>query len=151
MDLKEFLVAARKNTWASGGGKESSARTGSEGRFVFEKEGWRYEDEFFGGKLFQGEEIVYLNDRPVWGMVYAGGIPAEAEVDSETEFEFLKQALVTYVDKARFPGQVKFAKEERVYISDFVGSLDLFLGREIVRLKGKITHEVFFTGGKIDK
>ena len=152
MEMKDFLVAARKKTWASGSGKQSSARAGSEGRFIFEKEGWRYEDEFFGGRRFQGEEIVYENNRPVWGMVYHGGIPGQAgEVNPEEEFEFLKQALVTHSDRARFPGKVNFSEGNRTYLSDFIGSIDWFLGRELVRLKGMITHEVFFTAGKIEK
>ena len=150
--MKDFLVIARKNTWASGGGKQSPARAGSEGRFVFGKEGWRYEDEFFGSQRFQGQELVYLNGRPVWGMVYYGGIPDQTEgVDSEKEFMFLKQALVTYSDRARFPGKVNFVKDNRTYLSDFIGSMDWFLGRELVRLKGRTTHEVFFTAGKIEK
>lgn len=151
MDLHELITQARKNTWAGEGGKQNSARAGSEGRFVFEKEGYRYEDEFFGSGRFQGQEVVYLNDRPAWGMVYAGGIPEGVQVDPEEEFSFLKQALVAYGDKARFPGKVKFEKEKRVYLCEFIGTMDLFLGRELVKLAGEITHEVFFTGGKISK
>lgn len=150
MDLQEFITHARKNTWAGGGGKKASARTGSEGQFVFEKEGYRYEDEYFGSRRFQGQEVVYLNGRPAWGMVYAGGVPEGMDVNPEEEFAFLKQALMAFTDKARFPGKVQYEKDKRAYGCEFIGTMNLFLGREYVKLSGQITHEVFFTGGKID-
>ncbi len=149
MELKEFLSEARKNTWAGNLGKNESGRTGSEGIFIFEKDGLRYEDEYFGRARFQGEEIVYFQDKPIWGMVYCGGIPFGVDVNKTEEFDFLKKALLERSDTARISGKTEFQDPKRTYLCEIKGDLDNFSGKEIIKHKNVITHEVIFLGGNI--
>lgn len=149
MELKEFISEARKNTWAGNLGKNRSGRTGSKGVFIFEKDGLRYEDEYFGGARFQGEEIVYSEGKPIWGMVYYGGIPFGVNVDETEEFNFLKKALLEKSDTARISGKTEFKDAERYYSCEIHGGLDNFNGKEIIKHKDNITHEVMFAGGDI--
>lgn len=45
--------------------------------YHFEKDGLIYHDTYFGGRDFIGEEIVYENEKPVWGANYFGFVLAE--------------------------------------------------------------------------
>ena len=149
IEIKEFIARARINTWAGGLGKQGAKRTGSEGVFVFEEGELKYEDEYFGGPRFQGEEIVYENGKPVWGMVYFGGVPESVDVNSEEEFDFLKKALLSQNKLARFPRVAEYEEGEREYSCLVDGEMNNFTGHETVTHKGTVTHEVFFAGGII--
>ena len=74
MDWVSFVAKARTKTWVGGMDKGNPGRQGSRGSLVYEEGNLRYEDEYFGEDRFQGQEIVYQDNKPVWGMVYYGGI-----------------------------------------------------------------------------
>ena len=75
--LADFLNEANKSTYANKDApKASSSRLGSED-YHFEKDGLIYHDTYFGGRDFIGEEVVYKNNEPVWGLNYYGYILSE--------------------------------------------------------------------------
>ena len=62
-DLKQFLIQAKQNTYASGG--ESQAKVLSDGRkeYVFKQGGFEYIDRYKGHEKFAGKEEVFKNNK----------------------------------------------------------------------------------------
>ncbi|MEN9338195.1 MAG: hypothetical protein RIQ41_509, partial [Candidatus Parcubacteria bacterium] len=70
--LAKFLNEANKATYANKTAlKVAPSRLKSED-YHFEKDGLIYHDTYFGGRDFIGGEIVYENEKPVWGANYFG-------------------------------------------------------------------------------
>lgn len=149
MDLVDFVSKARTKTWAGGMDKGRSNRTGSRGSLVYQEGNLRYEDEYFGEDRFQGQEIVYQDDKPVWGMVYYGGMVAENGIDSQDEFGFLKRALLVKAQKARLTGIAVYSEGDRSYRCETKGDWSDFRGEEKIRSRDVIVHRVVFAGGII--
>ena len=147
--LIKFIAKARVNTWAGDLGKGPAKRDGSEGVYVYAENDLRYMDEYFGAKRFQGQEIVYQVDQPIWGMVYYGGIPAGIDVDADAEFAFLKKALLKESTRARLPGIIEYLAGDHAYYCETNGDISDFQGEEIIKAKGQITHQMWFAGGSI--
>ena len=59
--LKQFLVNAKKNTYASGG--ESKAKTFFDGtkEYIFNEGNLKYVDRYKGHEEFNGEENIFKN------------------------------------------------------------------------------------------
>src|SRR5262245_52784991 len=72
-ELNEFIVRAKSATYVGNGEPVSPCRLGSHD-LRFEDGWWAYHDSYFGGSDFIGEEVVYLEGRPVWAMNYYGRI-----------------------------------------------------------------------------
>lgn len=103
MELNEFLVKAKKNTYAkSGEGGETKLEDGTR-ELTYEEGGFKYRDRYFGSKDFVGEEIVWKNNQPIWGMNYYGFM-LPAPVDSKKFLQFLKKALSAVEPSKPFRG-----------------------------------------------
>lgn len=69
--LRQFLVSAKVNTYAGDGTLSAPSRPNS--KDLHYKEGdLLYIDSYFGSADFIGEEVVFENERPIWGMNYYG-------------------------------------------------------------------------------
>lgn len=64
----EFLLVAKKNTYAAADNKLDSCRMNSHDYRYEDKSGFCYLDPYFGGECFSGEEVVWLHDIPVWSL-----------------------------------------------------------------------------------
>ena len=64
----EFLLVAKKNTYAAADNKVDSCRMNSHDYRYEDKSGFCYLDSYFGGECFSGEEVVWLHDIPVWSL-----------------------------------------------------------------------------------
>lgn len=69
--LKEFLVTAKINTYAGDGVLCASLRLNSKDLHYNEGD-LLYIDYYFGSADFIGEEVVFENQKPIWGMNYYG-------------------------------------------------------------------------------
>ena len=72
-ELHDFIVNAKAATYVGDGKQSESSRDGSHD-LIFEEGDFRYLDSYFGGSDFIGEEIVYFQKFPIWGMNYYGVI-----------------------------------------------------------------------------
>ena len=94
IDLKalcEFLIEAKKNSYAGEGARSPSKCILSK-NYLYTKGDFRYEDQYFGEYLDVGEEIVWFKEIPVWGMGYRGGMFEEYRHLSEETFKVLRKA-----------------------------------------------------------
>ncbi|MDI6721659.1 MAG: DUF5680 domain-containing protein, partial [Candidatus Aenigmarchaeota archaeon] len=74
MELSEFLVRAKLNTYASvGESGEKMLEDGSK-ELVFEENEFKYRDRYFGFNPFIGQEVVWRKGKVIWAMNYRGRI-----------------------------------------------------------------------------
>lgn len=150
MKLKEFLVKAKVNTYAnSGEGGESKLEDGSR-ELVYEESGWRYRDRYFGFNPFIGEEIVWQNEKIMWGMHYYGKVLSET-VSAKEIYEFLKKALQRVDESMPFRGSKALDKGDFSYRNSSSGSIEEFHGVEMILYQGRRVYELVYHGGLVKK
>lgn len=132
--LCDFLILAKKNTYASDALKTPSKCLLSK-NYCFEWADFRYEDQYFGEITDVGEEIVWYQGIPIWGMGYRGGVHKSYQSETESAYQFLKQALrqpeVTF--PIRGPRQIqnniyRYVNQPNGNILDFTGKETIFRG-----------------------
>ena len=60
MELREFIIKAKKITYASGA-KPSKLPDGSD-QFMYAESDYKYTDTYFGSKSFTGQELVWKDN-----------------------------------------------------------------------------------------
>lgn len=148
-NLTIFLKTAKKNTYASKMAKESiSQRLGSKNYEYIEGE-FLYHDTYFGLRDFIGEEIVYENKKPIWGMNYNGFV-LDKNADEKDIYTFLRKALAQdYDDIIPVRGPKNFKIDGYEYKNNILGGLDKFEGREEILKDEKLIYYAVFHGGLI--
>ena len=147
MELNNFLVEAKVNTYASNGESGETKLADGSKEFRFEKEGFKYRDRYFGSRTFIGEEIVFQNEEPIWSMNYYGGVVSG--VESSSAYEFLKEALQKVSLEKPFRGPDNFKKNDWEYMNRPEGSIEKFIGEETISFKGKVIYKLNYRGGVI--
>lgn len=148
MELNEFLVKAKKNTYAMGGeGGEKKYEDGMR-EFIYEEGEWKYRDRYFGSHTFIGQEIVWHNSKAVWGMNYYGDTLSES-VDAGELYGFLKKALLEVDESTPFRGPKELRDGDFFYGNSWGYSLERFRGQEIIFHKDKKMYELRYEGGVI--
>lgn len=144
MNLKEFLVKAKKATYASSTPKAETLPDGRK-RLIYEADKYKYEDIYYGFNPFMGSENVYFGEKLIWHMEYAGGTTSKPE---ET-YKFLKQALSQVTVDAPYRGPKMFQNSNYKYLNEIVGSINKFVGTEVILLEGEKIYELTYKGGKV--
>lgn len=150
MELSEFLVRAKINTYASSGeGGERRLEDGSK-ELVYEEDDWKYRDRYFGFNPFVGEEVVWKNGKAIWAMNYYGRITAK-NVPVEEVYEFLKKAMKHVKEDRPFRGPAEFREENFKYVDQSEGTIDDFAGIETIYSEDSKVHELKYHGCKIEE
>ncbi len=141
-----FLIRAKRATYAAGVETGQSSRPGSHD-LPYQEGDWYYLDSYLGGLSFIGEEAVWNQGRPVWGMNYygwmlSGGIP-------EGFSQFLKDALLCVPEDAPFRGPSEMVSGPYRYACQWQGGVANFSGSEWIELEGVKIYELRFHGGEI--
>jgi hypothetical protein len=146
--LLNFLIKARTQTYAGGGGKVAPAFKGAYQLESREGE-WFYRDFYnLGNAIFMGLETVYFKDKPVWSMCYYGDFAKMTEKQID---EILRAALIKYKDKARLWHKIEWKKANFRYVCqpDFQIGIEKVAGlEEIYKGKEKVYY-LFYAGGLI--
>src|SRR3989344_2033671 len=142
--LAEFLNEANKNTYANkDAAKVSATRLKSED-YHFEKDDLIYHDTYFGSRDFIGEEVVYKNNGPVWGMNYYGHILSD-QTDHKEVYGFLREALMQeYSDIIPVRGPKSFQKGDWGYNNSVEGEIDRFVGIEEICRAGALVYKAYY-------
>ena len=113
-----FLIRAKQHTYASGGKTVESSRPVSHDLQYDEGE-FSYIDTYLGGFYFIGEEAVWHQGKPTWGMNYYGKM---LTADIPTGFsEFLKSALMQVPLNAPYRGPAEFRSDRYSYLCRVTG------------------------------
>lgn len=155
--LEQFLVSAKLNTYANGkSARVEASRQGSKDYHFEEQYGdkkYVYHDTYFGGKKFIGEEVVYIDSKPVFAMNYYGVVLDDEK--SEMVFnDVLRPSLMKVgEDKRVLPlrGPSEFEVGNFVYKFETIGTLENFTGEEKIFEGDKIVYKLYCHGGLIEK
>lgn len=151
MDIKQlskFLVKAKISTYASGGeGGEKILPDGSK-EFEFKEKEFKYRDRYFGFNPFIGEEIVWQNEKMVWGMNYYGKITPEM-IPVKQIYQFLQEALKRVTENKPFRGPNNFRQGDFEYFNKAEGTLEDFEGEEKIFYKKQLAYKLNYNGGLI--
>lgn len=149
--LIDFLVYAKRNTYAAEENRHRVKPALPSSRQHEIRDGALfYLDIYFGGAYFTGHETVYHKTTPIWGMSYAGGVPADIS-DGEIEqiFLFLRQALRGVDHDMPYRGPVSFERGVYRYTNRVLGNLRRFTGTETIFYKGESRYHLHYSGGMI--
>jgi uncharacterized protein DUF5680 len=144
-ELPEFLVTAKRNTFASGskGTKEKDHST----LYEYEKDQWEYQDQFYGdGDHFLGHETVWKKTRPVWGMNYHG-VRLDKLFEEKRLYALLREALKRVEPSRPFRGPEKYESNNLRYSNVITGDLGSFRGVEFIYETGRILYQLDYHGG----
>lgn len=139
----EFLIEAKKATYAGKGPEKISSRPNSHD-LEYEKQNLKYIDTYLGGEKFAGEEALWQNETPFWAMNYIGRIVA-----SGFSGDFLKEVLLNVQANMPFRGPKYYEKDSYVYKCSVKGDFQWFKGYEEIFNKGIKVYECYFHGGMI--
>ena len=131
-ELIRFICEAKQNTYASGENKVTASRPSAKD-FLYEKGELKYIDTCLGEGQLVGEEAVWQDNQPIWGMNYTGRVVGEG-YDSAFLLEALRRV------KEDLPYTYKCRVE---------GTFDWFVGCEKILYKGVKVYEAMFQGGII--
>ncbi len=141
MELNEFLIKAKKSTYASSGeGGEKKLEDGTR-ELVFEEGEFKYRDRYFGFNPFIGQEVVWKNGKVIWVMNYWGSIFKDT-VSPKEVYEFLKKALLQPDKLLPIRGPEKFEEGDFHYRNVGGGDLDNFQHVEVILYKGERVYEL---------
>lgn len=143
--IRDFIVEAKRAAYAGYGSQGKPSRTKSID-LPYEKGNFKYLDSYLGGNRFIGEEVVWYNDEPVWGMNYFGTLLAEP---FQGFGEFLRSALRLVTPDAPYRGPRYITKDGLEYFCSWEGDISSFEGHEEIRRDGKPVFRLVFHGGKI--
>lgn len=149
-ELTDLLSEANKSTYANKDApKASSTRLKSED-YHFEKGNLIYHDTYFGSRDFIGNEVVYKNSEPVWGMNYYGYILSPTTNEKKL-YEFLREVLVQeYSDILPVRGAKNYQRDDWQYINAVEGELNQFTGIEEIYRAGVLLYRACYHGGFIE-
>jgi hypothetical protein len=148
VNLTEFIIQAKLNTYASKGeGGEKKLPDGAK-ELTFEQDKFSYRDRYFGFNNFIGEEIVWENKKPIWGMNYYGQL-LNSKLSPEDIYTFLQKCLrkIPKEQPYRGPDYLKETKFE--YFNESTGDLTKFLGLERISFGAEDVFKLVYHGGLI--
>ena len=161
-ELAEFLVTAKKATYAGDGAEVATPERPGFKELQFTQGDWDYRDSYAGFFLAPGQEVVRFQGRPVWAMSYTGGMTERFQNDQAfatqyaglTEEELVplfqseaKQKVLGKVEVTRpFRGPEEFLDTaEWTYQSKTKGDISDFLGEEFIHHRGEdFMHKTVF-------
>jgi len=147
-NLKEFLCEARRNTYAANNNPIDNPRLLASTQLEFRRGDYSYRDIYFDAeKRFIGQEIIYQDLKPIWGMNYIG--TAQGAPLGKIETAFLRESLFKLAEKCRLGENCEYEKREFKYQDQGQGNLEEFSGKEEIFSNGKNIYKLNYQGGLI--
>ena len=155
-DISNFLIEAKKNTYANGKAlRTNSLRQGSSDyhfEVKIDNKKTIYHATYFGGKKFIGEEVVYLeSEKPFWGMNYYGYSLNDDEYENAIANALRPALMQVGIDKKVLPlrGPSRFVNGDYIYTFEYNGTLESFTGIEKIYKNNELIYELHCHGGII--
>jgi hypothetical protein len=145
-ELVGFIIESKRATYA-GGGKHSTPWRPASNDLPYEKSPYLYIDTYLGGINFLGEEAVWRNGTPLWGVNYYGWMLSSDVPDGFSEC--LKGALFNPPLEAPYRGPASYVDGRFEYRCQWDGDLERCTGWESILLDGQEIYRLMFHGGQI--
>ena len=143
----DFLLNAKRNTYAGGTGKRAPVLDGSV-QLEFSDSIFLYRDIYFGSAYFIGQEVVYYMGAPVWSLSYSGGLTGPS-TDSGSIYTFLKEALLRPDPQFPVRGPSRYQSRGMAYENIVNGDIWRFHGTEQIMLDDKVVYDLHYGGGLV--
>jgi len=142
-NIAEFLVRAKKATFAGDGAKMEPSRPNSKDLQYVEGT-LKYIDTYLGGANFAGQEAVWKDNTPFWSMNYIGRTLSE-----NFSINFLTAALLLVPEEYPYRGPLRYADGDYSYKCTVDGDFHWFSGLEEIFYKNTKVYELVFHGGDV--
>ena len=146
MELKQFLIKAKLNSYSSG--REGMKLTDGSKELTFQEQGFSYRDRYLGENPFIGEEVVWQADRVIWGMNFYGRV-LNAVVPAAQIYTFLQKAMRQVKENRPFRGPETFKEQDFEYRDESQGAIEEFMGVERILYKGEEVYRLDYQGGSV--
>lgn len=144
--LETFIVRAKQHTYAGDGPALLPSRLGSHDLQYAEGD-WAYHDSYFGECDFIGQEIVYYQGQPVWGMNYYGVLLRPDQMSAAQAGQMIKRSLSRLYLEGRFLGAFTHQEGALRYVDQNEGDTRAFRGKEQISRDDQIVYELVYHGG----
>ena len=148
--IAKYLFKTLKDSWANENVKMT--KPFPELKLLNSKSGdWRYVDQYVGGEPYQGFEVIWFKNKPIWSMTYRGLYHGSEPY--KKFITFLKAALSAAPKEMPVRGPKKFAQKQFAnwsYENSWRGKMNEFKGREEVFFKKKIVFWTDYQGGTVN-
>ena len=148
LGIKNFIFEASRATYASGDESIKQKEPDGSTTITFKSGDYRFHDNYFGGEPYGGREVVFLNDKPVWMMVYYGLV--YGGINKEV-YNFLMESLSNCGKEMPYRGPEIYKKDNWKYENNFVGDLEKFSGIEKIFKDDECIYEASYIGGEVDR
>jgi len=118
---------------------------------TLEQDEWKYEDEFYGGEPYSGNETLWYKSKDVFRCVYWGKVIDG--VNFSDIYNFLRKALKigpTGSCVHRGPECFTSADGESTYTNTCAGTVEEFVQTERIYIKDREVYLAHFIGGRIN-
>ncbi|MHA2220172.1 MAG: DUF5680 domain-containing protein [Candidatus Hodarchaeales archaeon] len=150
--LEDFLIKAKKNTYASQGDNASvePLLPGTK-QLEYQEGDFFYRDIYVGMSYFVGQEIIYFKNNPIWSMCYAGGVEENVTEESDIMqvYRYLRVVLGKVSKENIFRGPKIVKDDDKEYINESDGTIESFSGSEYITINGKRVYHLHYSGGII--
>jgi hypothetical protein len=147
--LNRFIVSAKIHSYV-GTGKESASSRSQSHDIEYVENDFRYLDSYFGGQSFIGEEIVYHQGSPIWGMNYYG-IDLRPDLISAAEIgAMIKKSLKAMYKEGKFLGGFDYFEQDLRYLDKSDGPMTNFTGMEVIFKNDSLVYKLTYHGGLIE-
>lgn len=143
--LKQFLINAKKNTYASGGENKAKTILNGAKEYIFIDNDFKYIDRYKGHKKFNGEENVLQNNKIIWKMKYEGKILSK-KILADDIYSFLRKALKKIPNGKPMRGPKELINKEYKYINSINGDIEKFFGEEKIFHKDELVYSLIYNG-----
>lgn len=149
-DLREFLVLAKKATYASGNKNIENKEIDGSTSLMFEDGDFQYHDNYFGGEPYGGREVVFYKGRPTYIMVYYGFVNKDTD-NIKDVYSVLRKALSLIPEDYPYRGPKEFVEGSYRYSNKYIGEIDNFSGGEVIEYNGEKIYGAKYIGGLVDQ
>ena len=113
--LCEFLVEAKKSTYAAGSSRPEKSEKDLSTTLTFRDWNRKYIDNYFWWEPYGGREVVFFKGQPVYIMTYYGAVD-ESISDLKMIYAFLQESLKLIPLDKPFRGPKEYKKDSLTYI-----------------------------------
>lgn len=148
--LLQFLREAHRRGYAAGQSAVTLREADHSSTIVYEAGHWRFHDNYFGGEPFGGRAVAFLENRPVWMVVYYGRVD-DPGTDVQVLYAFLQRAMLLAPDDFPVRGPDQFTDTPFGYRNVRRGDIANFVGEEIIDCRGRSVYTAQYAGGLVDR
>ena len=149
MQLEEFIIEAKAASYIGGATHMNTPCRLASHDIAFEKGSYSYLDSYFDGTDFIGQETVWQDGKPIWGMNYYGRILDPHLMDGARAGLVIKEALGALYQEGRFLGGFEYRHVHGRYVDENSGNILRFQGIERIYVAEREAYRLDYHGGQI--